>query len=568
MKYCIAPVMFLIFFIVAEPSVAQSQKCISGDCKNGFGVLLKDSYGREYQIGQFNKKGVLNGEGAKLKWIGENTLNESNFLNNVASITLDFQKLKDYAPYLFEMGNYKNGLLDGKGISILHNQKKLSKYYAPPNFLGLDWLIFFNDKNFETIKYEGDYLANTPTGKGMLTCVYDKYEFYDTLKFVAENLLLEKNKFTATELIIEVKSPKKADNELIRANIYYNKFHGWALSAKRDTITGRDIFFRQLWCNGKMIHEDNGGAYPFDIDNTQLIKDENGYEISGPLQNGKVNGFGTIKYSNNHRYQGYIFNNQPEGFGIMDTVGSKKYGLFNNGYIVQGIWLQKWNLSLTVYEGNYEGISGKFKDGYFKQKYFFNENDFFNDESPSQSYEGNFLQATGWQGKVISKTSKETKEIWYNKGVVISSKNAINNIELWQVYTKNNIASIVISYDASVGEGTLADGRKINPSNKHEYKPSKYIASHFFDACTCGGDAKTTKTKEVSGYTNSWSRTEQVNKSAVVGYWQGTQQVTSTYYTPGYSYQVKAACENANAIWAPYGIGTRHSILRTTFLKE
>lgn len=123
---------------------------------------------------------------------------------------------------------------------------------------------------------------------------------------------------------------------------------------------------------------------------------------------------------------------------------------------------------------------------------------------------------------------------------------------VWQVYVKDGIASMVVRYNPSSKEAVLSDGRVINTSNKSEYKPSsKYYTSHFYTVCPCGGDGKTTTTAEVSGYTKSWTRTEQVNKSAVVGYWQGTQQVTSTYYTPGYSITRKVACENPNAEWVP-----------------
>jgi hypothetical protein len=217
-----------------------------------------------------------------------------------------------------------------------------------------------------------------------------------------------------------------------------------------------------------------------------------------------------------------------------------------------------------------KGRSDRFRQGQVRYTLYPDLAAFLRGTQPSLALEGYKVEGLGWQGPVSRSDRNVTAVDYYSNGMIVRTDAAINNIEVWKVYVRDGRASIMVSYDPATRTGTLADGRTISEDNKHLFRPSaKYLSpSFFYTACGCGGDGKSSVTAEVSGYTNTWTRTEQVNKSAVVGYWQGTQQVTSTYYTPGYTITRKVACSNPDAVWAPYGVGVRHAVLTTRSLPE
>lgn len=542
-----------IFLLLNFQQMLTAQTCLKGDCKNGFGVQrIGTGSSFSYLIGNFNKKGKLEGKSVSMSWNYSKLNNEVDFLFALSQDIPSIEKLWDFKPSFIKSGNFVNGQLEGPGIMLMENVIYPSITWIPEKW--------FKNTKLRYIRYEGNFVNSVNQQAGVVTFMYPN----DTLICASDNLF-QNNVYQSHEMVIDIRHSNPLYNQLIRANFVNRKMHGWAVKSERKSGISKPSFFRQLWCYGQLIYEDNGGAYPYDMDNPQTIKDENGRVITGPLVNGKVNGFGTIRYVDiNNQYQGYIKDNRPDGFGIMDTIGARKYGLFSNGFFEEGTWMSYWNNRFIITYGKKDN----FREGNLKEVTYENLEDYLAGKPPRWSYEGYMIQATGWQGKVISTDFNNETITWYDKGKVVSSASSINNISVWQVYVKDGLASVVVSYDSYAREGTLADGRKINESNKQQYKPSKYYVGHFFDVCPCGGDAKTTKTAEVSGYTNSWTRTEQVNKSAVVGYWQGTQQVTSTYYTPGYTMTIKVACSNPDAVWAPYGVGTRHSVLRTRSMKE
>lgn len=552
-KYSTVLYMHAAILLVLQQPVA-AQTCISGDCKNGYGVMQVGCCGNfKYQVGNFNKKSRLDGKGALLYWYNEGKKNEADFVAALSQGPPTLEKLRDFKPSVIQTGNFVKGEQEGPGLIV----EDRMPYFSPFSWISSNW---FNNEKVKYFRYEGSFINSIAQPAGVVTFIYAT----DTLICASDNLH-QKDLNLPIEMVIDIRRSNSSRNQLIRGNFINKKMHGWALKCEPRPGTTQNVFYRQLWLYGKLIHEDNGGAYPFDMDNAQTFKDEKGREFTGPMVNGKINGFGTIRYGYNNQYQGYIKDNLPHGYGFMDTIGATKYGLFNKGFFEQGTWITYWVNRLIVTEGKKDN----FKEGYIKQATHDNLEYYVAGYPPLWSFEGYMIQATGWQGKVLRTDYNSKTETWYDKGVQISSSSEINNIMVWQVYVKDGIASMVVRYNPSSKEAVLSDGRVINTSNKSEYKPSsKYYTSHFYTVCPCGGDGKTTTTAEVSGYTKSWTRTEQVNKSAVVGYWQGTQQVTSTYYTPGYSITRKVACENPNAEWVPFGVGTRHSVLATKFFKE
>lgn len=301
------------------------------------------------------------------------------------------------------------------------------------------------------------------------------------------------------------------------------------------------------------------------MDDPQTLTLPGGGKITGPVKDGKVNGFGTIEWGYNMKYTGYLKDNRPHGYGQYDSV-VHKHGLFNNGSFEQGVWMHYENTGLVVERGRNDHFrQGRLEFAIYRDLYAY-----LSAHQPTLKLEGYKIEGVGWHGPV-SRTDRNVMAVdYYENGLIARSDASINNIEVWKVYVRDGQASIMVSYDPATRTGKLADGRTISEDNKHLFKPSaKYLSpSFFYTSCGCGGDGKSSITAEVSGYTNTWTRTEQVNKSAVVGYWQGTQQVTSTYYTPGYTITRKVACSNADAVWAPYGVGVRHAVLTTRSLPE
>ncbi|HAO47190.1 MAG TPA: hypothetical protein PLZ45_09295 [Ferruginibacter sp.] len=561
--------LLLLLLYLQQPAAAQT--CIKGDCKNGSGVMRAGSGNSfMYQIGNFNKKGKLEGQAVVISWNNSNISNEADFLFALSQGIPLIEKLWDYKPTFIKKGNFVNGLLEGQGVMIMSQLN----YFPSISWITEKWQ---GRGPLRYVKYEGNFSQSAPSESGVVTCYYPS----DTLICASDNLVQQSGRsnyegFYKAEMVIDFRRSGGLGNELIRGTFLNRKQHGWGLVHRKSAGKKEGKFYRQLWCYGQLIHEDDGGAYPFDIDNPQTITTPNDEIISGPVVNGKVNGFGTITFkghikdyrlgfNTNNQYEGYIKDNLPNGYGLMDTIGCEKYGMFSSGSFDRGKWISYWGSRLVIEEGR----SDHFRQGIVKSDTYENMFDYLDGRKPVFSIEGYKIEGIGWHGLVKTLNVYKEVETWYDNGKAISSSASINNIMNGQVYVKDGQASIIVSYDPYTRTGSLADGRTINEQNKSGYKPSnRYHVTDFYMTCGCGGDGKSTITAEIAGYTNTWSRTEQVNRSAVVGYWQGTQQVTSTYYTPGYSITRKVACSNPDAVWIPFGTGTKHSVLTRKSLKE
>lgn len=553
---------FLLFMLMSGTVAglrvqAQTKTCLKGDCKGGQGVMrVEQGASRIYQIGTFNRKGQLNGKGDELQWSYSSVGLEADFLFSLSQGMPSMESLWELKPSVIRSGQFKDGMLQGTGVILMNDLSYFNNIaWVADNWLGRNGLKY--------VRYEGDFIDSKPQSSGVVTLMYPS----DTLICASDQLIAPVTNYAdvvdQAEMVIDIRRNDGFSSELIRGTFLNHQLHGWAVVHRKTLLNKTGLFYRQLWSYGKKIFEDDGGAYPFDMDNPQTLTLPGGVKITGPVQNGKVNGFGTIEWGYNLKYTGYLKDNLPDGYGQLDSM-TQKHGLFSNGKFVQGYWIYYGLNRLNVEEGRYD----QFREGRIKRSCYTNLAAYLRGAKPFEGWEGYYIEGSGWQGLVTSFDPNTKSETWYEKGMIQKRDASINNISVWQVYVKDGMASIMVSYDPITRTGTLADGRTINEQNKGQYKPSKYNSSHFYTMCPCGGDAKTTRTAEVSGYTKSWTRTEQVNKSAVVGYWQGTQQVTSTYYTPGYSITTKVACENPDAVWAPFGVGTRHSVLRAKSLKE
>lgn len=538
-----------------------AQTCLKGDCKGGEGVMRVDKgSSRVYQVGRFNRKGQLNGEGLELEWGWGSTNQEADFLFALAQGLPSLEELWNLRPAYIRKGAFKEGKLQGTGILMINN----ARYFPMAGWLSDRYLP---GVTLNYVRYDGQFVNSDPQPSGVVTMMGPR----DTLICASDQLMPPEwtknyaDPIYEAEMVIDIRHSNGLKSELIRGTFLNRKLHGWAIVHRKSASNPAGTFYRQLWCYNRLLYEDYGGVYPFDMDNPQTLTLSGVAKITGPLKDGKVNGFGTIDWGYNMKYTGYLKDNLPHGYGQWDS-SRQKYGLFNEGKFVQGSWLYSDFNRLIVEEGRTDGFTA----GNIKRSLYRNLAAYLQGEQPVEGWEGYFVEGTGWQGLVKSFDMYARNETMYDKGKIVSSNAAIARLWGGQVYVKDGRASLMVKYDPVSQTGTLADGRIINRDNMNEYKPSKkYYETNFYSSCSCDGQGTTTTTAEVSGYTRSWTRTEQVNKSAVVGYWQGTQQVTSTYYTPGYTITRKVPCSNPRAEWVRYGVGTRHMVRNdVTWLPE
>lgn len=529
LKISINTSLFLLLLVnIVQPVSAQT--CIKGDCKNGFGVLrIGNGSSFSYQIGNFNKKGKLEGKSVLMSWSNANLSNEADFLFALSQNIPPVEKLWEFKPSFIKSGNFVNGQLEGPGIMLMNQVN----YFPSIAWIPEKW---FKNATLRFIKYEGNFINSSEQKAGVVTFMYPN----DTL-ICASDDLYQNNLYQSNEMVIDIRRKDASSNQLIRANFVNKKMHGWAVKNENKSGIKENLFFRQLWCYGKLIHEDSGGAYPFDMVDPQTIKDDKGREITGPMRNGKVNGFGTIRYGLYNQYQGYIKDNRPDGFGYMDTIGATKYGMFSNGFFEQGTWMSYWNIRFIVEEGRKDN----FKEGYITRKTYSSIENYLAGHKPFESSEGYMIQATGWHGNCVFYDQNKMESRYYENGKLISSNTQDMVAAVNTVLTKDGVASFVKSSSLD-GSFQTADGRFGN-IRKNEWTKSSHTKKEFYGFCpNCNGSGIVVESGSVAGSTSTSTRTEQYTQGAVVGYWQGTRKVTTSTYTPGYNFKTSYRCTNQN----------------------
>jgi hypothetical protein len=576
----ISPCFFLLLLIFVSANKVKAQKkpeqtCLKGECKNGFGIMkvkLQSRSNPYYHIGNFNKKRNLEGKSMLVEF--SDTKSEADFLFAITQEIPTLEKLMEFKPRNIYSGQFVDGQLrEGIWFDMM------------PEFSinNLSWLTKadfnpFAGNKLKYLIYEGNFKYQK---KGIVTLIYhsrDSKESSDTLICVSDDLFQDNaGEYRATdlfnaEMVIETKSksaPRSLFHEpvsLLKGTFVNRKLHGWAIRYK-PYFKNRAIskFHRELWFYGEKIYGDNGGAYPFDTDNTQTIKIGSNLEITGPLVNGTVTGFGTIvDKSENMVYTGNIVNNKADGYGFRTKKGIQ-YGLFKSDSLVSGILEYSDGYGFRITQGMFDG----FKEGNVSIITYPSFKDYITGKPFKSKYEGYIKAGIGAHGYGKEWSGTTVMEGQFENGRFVGGASNLYNVTEGMVLSKDGIASFVtkLNYDGSMIE--LADGRTIKKADLSSWKTSRHSYQSFFKNCTCGGDGSTWKNVSVAGSSNSWTRTEQVNRTAVTGYWQGTQQVTTTTATAGYNYDVKTSCSNTNAIWIRVGFsGLAHVVPASVTLKE
>jgi hypothetical protein len=573
--------LFLFLWLSNLQTKGQIQEaCLSGDCKKGFGMQYSKTSIMNYRVGNFDRKGELNGEGIEFRWDYNAKQRETEFLSKWKTKIPALSDIQEFRPSEMRIGNFKDGLLEGNGTMVQTNPE-----FPNPHLSWLTKADFnpFANKTIKYLKYEGNFIGSQIQKKGIVTLIFwpttrGSTESPDTLICVSDNLFQEKEKknvvseIISAEMVIETKSksaPRSIFHEpvsLLKGTFVNRKLDGWAIRYKpyfKNPAISK--FHRELWFYGEKIYSDNGGAYPFDSENAQTIKIGSNIEITGPLVNGAVTGFGTIvNKSESLSYTGNIINNKADGYGLRIKNGIQ-YGLFKSDSLVSGTQEYSNWYGFRITRGMFDG----FKEGNVSITTYPTFTDFIEGKPFKEKYEGYIKEGIGAHGYGKEWSGTTVKEGQFENGRFVGGASKLYNITADMVLSKDGMASFVtkINYYGSIIE--LADGRTIRKTDLSSWKESRHPYQSFFKNCTCGGDGTSWKNVSVSGSSNSWTRTEQVNSSAVTGYWQGTQQVTTTTATPGYNYDVKTSCSNTNAKWIRVGFsGLAHVIPASVSLKE
>ena len=276
-------------------------------------------YDGEWKYGKRSGKGVEYYINGKKKYEGE--FDNDNYHGN-GKLYKDFES-KNYQSlyYLFYNGDWKYGQRR-KGIEYYSNgNKKYDGEFDNDKYHGNGKLYFqfdnqFNNRNIESLNYEGEWKLGKKSGRGK--------EYLPNGKLIYEGLY-ENNKYNDKE-----------------GRFYFKNGYNYIGSFVNGKIEGKGILFF------------DGNYY---VDKTIEVMNnlfENPSEILDDLEiftkNVLKGDFSQIK-----KYEGNFVNNNKEGFGIC---------YYKNGTLYSGEWKNnKYDGNGTFYKKNGKFIEGKWKNG-------------------------------------------------------------------------------------------------------------------------------------------------------------------------------------------------------------
>lgn len=584
----------LCLWLLISPLSAFTQenyksKCLSGDCKNGTGVLQTGEH--SYEAGQFNK-GVLNGEGTRITFrttgshfdVGEN---EKRFLADVMQQSKRAIDPQQYQPFTAYTGNFIKGKLQGTGKSIVNEKREVvSGTYKNV----IDHQLLPNNIPFTTY-YEGAYIDNEPLLSGALRIENNLM----TLEYPAgqmERILADESGM----YIITVKQTgeKGYYNGMVKSG-YKN---GWFITniSKLDFVFENGAykiymktdsgFFRSLYLEDELIGNVQKGVYPLDEASSLQVTLPDGRIYYGPLnENKQPNGFGMISYQSKdnkgnmqkrYSYIGYFNNGKKEGLGEWRTYynneisshhsGQYRQDTLRNGFVIYHgatVWKndpQRKKEKIIDYT-EYSYVKGdirpvkqlggpdiNFLDGYGETgrfKKFHHTGNNINIEK-YVGFVNNEMKYHG-QGKYTNLSTGLAQEGQFANGKLRAGASTFKADGLAEGWVVENNGKKV--YVASVvypgGQRILSDGSVASG----EYKVLGFKGDGFRCACPgCNGTGESNSKINVPVTEHSWTRDVQTIKAVpyLNAQWQGITKVTTGYTTGGYSYNQKQMCKSCN----------------------
>jgi len=544
--------LLIVFFAFCSCISAQSykDKCIEGNCRNGFGLLRvqtgtdplpkqQTTYNNTYYyyvMGDF-KNGKLNGKGCRFE-VPWNFGNFKPYDEKYGQMVKDkiLPKPDSSQFWWFETGNYTDNKLDGAG------------FLADYNYGGsLNRAYFIRQGNFNNGKLHGE-------GTKIYTD-YATYFTWDTLtkknrqEIKPSKTVIIHGSFANDLCVTCTKSSLSTTG--VWGNITGEKldddfFSGWVIKDYTDSATKGNVSegyhfikktpFKTLYVGGINVSREFTTELAVSIKKVDL---GNGKTYEGETDvNGRPFGFGEIK-STDFYYKGFVDQGQPNGYGIYYPRGTGTVvmgGNFEYGKLVSGAAYMGGGWPKTIrcygYTKNTSSAAFNLFTGFVYNGDYVEKN--YDYDSPKRKYkltrESNGYMINGYI---------ESKYVWIGKTdadivrqrIVTNGMAAFSDVVIGDVVVLNGLASPVV--DNKYMRLTLLDGRYIDQSfQNNTVQLSKHKPHEFEHTCTkCNGKSFTTTT-----------------------YTPPPQQVTSTYY-------IKETVVGDFTIW------TRHVPVTTTYTK-
>lgn len=581
----------MVPFLFSLSTFAQpgyQEKCLSGDCKNGYGVLQTAMHG--YEQGQFSK-GVLHGPGTKITFRGAGSVfaiggDEQRFLDEVVGQTKAIAP-ESYKPLTAYTGNFVKGRLQGMGRSISNDKiEEIAKVY---NGLIDRQLLPYNIPF--TTYYEGAFKDDAPTLSGALR-IENELMVLDYPEGQLERM------YTGESGMYSITVKRTGEKGYYNGVVSAGFKTGWFITniAELGFISGGDGYeitmdtdsgyFRSLYLENELIGNTSPGVYPLDEASSVQIVLSGGETYYGPLnENKQPNGFGMVSFQSKdnkgvlkkrYSYIGYFREGKKEGLGEKLTYYDNEISSWNSGKYMQDTLVNGYVIyrgatswknhpqrktekiidytEYTFVKGDIRSVkqlgSGDigFLDGYGEtgrfRKYHATGNNI-----EIEKYTGfvNHDMKYHGQGKYTNTVTKVQQEGQFVNGILragSSTFRADGLAEGWVV--ENNGKKVYVARIAYPGgQRILSDGSVA----AGDYDVLSFNGEGFRCGCPgCHGTGESTSKINVPVTEHTWTRDVQTIKHVpyLNAQWEGVTKVTTGYKTGGYSYNQKQMCKTCN----------------------
>ena len=349
----------LLFLLVFFPLLLQGQfykeHCISGNCRNGFGLNrvstsidpLNKSYSGQgsyyyYELGYFTK-GKLNGRGCKF----ETLWNYGNFKpydDKIEILMNENQLLKPDSSWMLwhQSGNYQNGLLEGAGLLIEWNVKEITDKV-------------FNSYTLVKKTCSGNFHLGKLHGTGFLTIEQPlSYQFDTTThKYSSRTMIPTKiyagrfDNWECVDCTESVLSYSGIWGETKGKNLNQSFYTGWvvknyenlskSLKNSPQMVFRTTMPYRVLLIGGIEVGQKTSAV---NLENKK-IQLSNGIEYYGEVDaEGKPFGFGILN-GPEYYYEGLVDQGLPQGTGLYKSKNPYASSIsiggdFNRGNLLSG----------------------------------------------------------------------------------------------------------------------------------------------------------------------------------------------------------------------------------------
>jgi hypothetical protein len=494
-----------VLFVNGILGQSHEEKCIYGNCKNGFGVLAISGARSEkapkpfhnknifvndpstfyyyYQAGDFVKS-KLNGKGYRLEPNRIfNDVRARNWLIDVAKSNL-LDSIADQCIW-YEAGMYVDGVLNGKGVQIVHDASIIEgtflngAAYGPTYKIGSDMRGFFS-----VLKDRKTNRFNIITGRqyyGLLEdsyCINCKvvefgygYQGATIGRRIDEHFL---NGWVIKDYAINETSGKTENVKPYRG-LYVGNMELFRLHSAEQSVTIKEVKL------------ENGSMYLGEVD-----------------EKGNPYGFGKMALSSNSKwtYEGFVDNGKPEGWGIIQLEDDQYYevnhvlgGFFVNGVITKGVILKPGSTGekLLIYFQPPNDATKLVYDDVFKDI----RNGFYT--KTTYRYEDKVRRWFTLRTESGEKVNGYEKNVWVSQGQTIEEKRrqrlvsngfiSISDLTIGDIIVLNGLANPVVSNTGGVF--FLKNKKIVSPQTTNQVQLSKHKSSEFYVSCKlCNGSCQ------------------------------------------------------------------------------